>query len=255
MLVSSRISFAFCTSLALITCSAEAVAADKPIRVAIFSDAGATKAGVKRVEDCLPQSDGFVVKHITADEIRAGSLRNFDVLIHPGGSASKQGETLGEPGRDLIKGFVRDGHGFIGICAGAYLASAQYKWSLGVLDAQVVDTAHWARGAGSVELRLTSAGEQALQQQKETCTIHFENGPLLAPGKKDDIDDYEPLASFDSEIRKNDAPSGIMKGTTAIARGTFGKGRVVCFSPHPEKTPGREGFLQSAVRWASRQER
>jgi hypothetical protein len=42
-----------------------------------------------------------------------------------------------------------------------------------------------------------------------------------------------------------------MKGTTAIARGKFGKGRVVCFSPHPEKTPGREAFLRSAVRWAA----
>jgi glutamine amidotransferase-like uncharacterized protein len=227
------------------------VAAPKPIRVAIYSDAGATKTGVKQVEDCLPKSDGFEVKRITADEIRAGSLRNFDVVICAGGSASKQSAVLGEPGRDFVKNFVHDGHGFIGICAGAYLASAQYKWSLGVLDAQVIDGAHWARGEGNVKLRLTSAGQQALQPEKQTCIIHFENGPLLAPGKKDDIDDYELLASFDSEIRKNDAPPGIMKGATAIARGTFGKGRVVCFSPHPEKTPGREAFLQSAVRWAA----
>ena len=42
-----------------------------------------------------------------------------------------------------------------------------------------------------------------------------------------------------------------MRGTTAIARGHFGKGRVLCFSPHPEKTPGREPFLQAAVRWAA----
>ena len=83
------------------------------------------------------------------------------------------------------------------------------------------------------------------------CTIHFENGPLLGPGEKDDIDDYEPLATYETEMRKNDAPPGVMKGTTAIARGKFGKGRVVCFGPHPEKTPGREPFLQSAVKWAS----
>ena len=251
MFVRNRFSVACCAGLITIAIAAGAVAAPKPIRVAIYSDAGATKAGVKQVEDCLPKSDGFEVKHITADEIRAGSLRSFDVVIYPGGSASKQSETLGETGRDLVKGFVHDGHGFIGICAGAYLASAQYQWSLGVLDAQVIDGAHWARGEGNVKLRLTSAGQQALLPDKETCIIHFENGPLLAPGKKDDIDYYELLASFDSEIRKNDAPPGIMKGTTAIARGTFGKGHVVCFSPHPEKTPGREAFLQSAVRWAA----
>jgi glutamine amidotransferase-like uncharacterized protein len=242
----------FRLALVIVVISATTVqAAPKIIRVAIFSDAGVTKAGVSRVERCLPESQGFEVKTITAEQIRDGALKDFDVLIHGGGSASKQGETLGNKGRDTVKEFVAKGGGFIGICAGAYLASAQYKWSLGVLDARVIDGAHWARGEGDVKLQLTSAGKKALQPEKETCTIHFENGPLLGPGKKDDIEDYEPLATFETEMRKNDAPPGIMKGTTAIARGKFGKGRVVCFSPHPEKTPGREAFLQSAVRWAA----
>jgi glutamine amidotransferase-like uncharacterized protein len=237
--------------LAAVLATPEAHAAPKAIRVAIFSDAGVTKKGVTQVERCLPESQGFEVKTINAEQIRDGTLKDFAVLIHGGGSASKQGETLGKKGRDAVKKFVADGGGFIGICAGAYLASAQYKWSLGVLDAEVIDGAHWARGEGDVNLRLTSAGRKALEREKESCTIHFENGPLLGPGKKDDIEDYEPLATFESEMRKNDAPLGIMKGTTAIARGKFGKGRVVCFSPHPEKTPGREAFLQSAVRWAA----
>jgi glutamine amidotransferase-like uncharacterized protein len=237
--------------LATLVAAAELLAAPQTIRVAIFSDAGVTKAGVKQVERCLPESEGFRVKTINAEQIRDGALKDFDVLIHGGGSASKQGETLGDKGRDAVKKFVDGGGGFIGICAGAYLASAEYPWSLGVLDATVIDRPHWARGEGDVKLRLTSAGQKALQPDKETCTIHFENGPLLGPGKKDDIEDYEPLAAYETEMRKNDAPVGIMKGTTAIARGKFGKGRVLCFSPHPEKTPGREAFLQSAVRWVS----
>jgi glutamine amidotransferase-like uncharacterized protein len=229
-------------------------AAPKSIRVAIFSDAGVTKAGIKQVEGCLPESEGFEVKPVNAAQIRDGALKNVDVLIHGGGSASKQGEMLGDEGRDAVKKFVDDGGGFIGICAGAYLASAEYPWSLGVLDAKVIDRPHWARGEGDVKLRLTSVGQKALQPEKEICTIHFENGPLLAPGEKDDIDDYEPLATFETEIRKNNAPPGIMKGTTAIARGKYGKGRVMCFSPHPEKTPGRESFLQAAVRWVANQQ-
>ena len=88
------------------------------------------------------------------------------------------------------------------------------------------------------------------RQTTDVCDIHFENGPLLGPGQNDDIDDYEPLAAFETEITQN-APPGLMKGTTAIARGKFGKGRVLCFSPHPEKTPGREPFLQAAVRWVA----
>jgi glutamine amidotransferase-like uncharacterized protein len=199
----------------------------------------------------LPAAKGFDVKTLAADQIRSGALKDFDVLIHPGGSASKQSSTLGDNGREAVKRFVSDGGGFIGICAGAYLASAEYPWSLAVLDASVLDRAHWARGQGDVQLKLSPVGRTALTADKEICTIHFENGPLLGPGKKDDIDDYEALASFESEIRQNNAPPGVMKGTTAIARGKFGKGRVVCFSPHPEKTSGREPFLASAVRWAA----
>jgi len=221
----------------------------KTVRVAIFADAGATKSDVPQVQQCLPASDGFEVKPIDAEEIRAGGLKNFDVLIHPGGSATKQSSTLGDKGREAVKKFVAGGGGFIGICAGAYLASAEYPWSLALLDAHVLDRAHWDRGQGDVKLAISSAGRDALNTKMETCTIHFENGPLLGPGENDDLADYEPLAAYETEITKN-APPGLMKGTTAIARGKYGKGRVVCFSPHPEKTPGREPLLQAAARWA-----
>jgi glutamine amidotransferase-like uncharacterized protein len=173
------------------------------------------------------------------------------VLIHPGGSASKQATTLGDEGRERVRQFVADGGGFIGVCAGAYLATAEYPWSLGLLDALVIDNEHWARGEGGVKLRLTALGQKEIPSENGFCTMHFENGPLLGPAGRSDIDDYESLAAFETEIRTNDAPPGIMIGTTAIARGAFGKGRVVCFSPHPEKTPGRESQVKEAVKWAA----
>jgi glutamine amidotransferase-like uncharacterized protein len=240
-----------CSPILTISRAAEQPAVTKPIRVAIYADAGATKTDVPQVQHCLPASQGFALKTLTADQIRAGALKGFDVLIHPGGGARKQADTLGEKGRQIIKRFVADGGGFVGICAGAYLASAEYDWSLHLLDAHVLDRAHWARGQGDVQLHITATGRTAWKTDKDRCTIHYENGPLLGPGKNDDIDDYEALASYDTEIVKNGAKPGAMKGTTAVARGKFAKGRVVCFSPHPEKTPGREPFLQAAVRWAA----
>lgn len=223
----------------------------KTIRVAIYADEGASKDGSPAVQKCLPESEGFHVETITAEQIRGGALDKFDVLIHPGGSGSKQASTLGENGREREKKFVESGGGFIGICAGAYLASANYPWSLGLLDAKVIDTKHWARGIGDVTLAITKTGQEALHSESQTCTIRYAQGPLLGPGEKDNIDDYELLATFDTEIAKNSAPAGVMKGTTAIARGKYGKGRVECFSPHPEKTSGREEFLRAAVRWVA----
>lgn len=40
-------------------------------------------------------------------------------------------------------------------------------------------------------------------------------------------------------------------GTTAIARGTFGAGRVFCFSPHPERTPAVQRQVLKAIQWAA----
>jgi glutamine amidotransferase-like uncharacterized protein len=232
-----------------------AVAADaaqpRTIRVAIYADAGASKKGSPKVQQCLPHFDGFTIATVNAEEIRDGELKQFDVLIHPGGSASKQATTLQEEGRQAVRAFVDDGGGFIGICAGAYLASASYPWSLDLLDARVVDSEHWDRGKGNVQLRVPPGGQSALAVDDETVAIHYNQGPLLAPGENDEIADYELLAAFESEIAENGAPTGVMKGTTAIARGTFGQGRVVCFSPHPEKTPACNGLLRAAVRWAA----
>ena len=42
-----------------------------------------------------------------------------------------------------------------------------------------------------------------------------------------------------------------MIGTTAIARSKFGRGRVICFSPHPESSRGPNHFIRAGVRWAA----
>jgi glutamine amidotransferase-like uncharacterized protein len=221
------------------------------VRIAIYADKGITDEALPELRKCLTPNDWFEIGTITAAQIREGALQDYDVLIQPGGSASEQGTTLGPEGRERVREYVADGGGFIGICAGAYLASVQYPWSIGVLNAHVLDGAHWARGEGNVQLQISSSGQAAFQSDKPTCTIHYQNGPLLGPGHKKGIPPFEVLAAYDSELTENGAPKGVMKGTAAIARGNFGKGRVVCFSPHPEKTSGREPLLHAAVRWAA----
>jgi glutamine amidotransferase-like uncharacterized protein len=232
---------------------AEEVKEPRAIRVAIFADSGVTPADPAQVKSCLPKNE-FNVSTITTKEIRDDKLADVDVLIHPGGSGSGQAKALGDDGRERVRRFVRAGGGFVGICAGAYLASAEYPWALKLLDARVVDDEHWARGVGNVKLLLPSEGRTALGADESFTTIHYENGPLLGPANRKDIPDFESLATYATEIRENDAPKGVMKGTTAIARGHFGKGRVVCFSPHPEKTRGREAYVSQMVRWAAARE-
>jgi glutamine amidotransferase-like uncharacterized protein len=227
-----------------------AQAVETPIRVAVFEDAGTGKS-IDPILTVLAKFPNIQVRRIKVADIRAGALTQCDVLLHPGGSGSVQGKALGEAGREQVRAFVRRGGGYVGICAGAYLATRDYPWSLHILNAKVVDKAHWARGWGEVELTLTPAGQQCLGLKQERVTIYYHQGPLLAAGEDSTLPEYEVLARFAGDIAQNKAPQGVMPGTTAIARGRFGQGRVICFSPHPEKTPPLVGMVQQSIRWAA----
>ena len=221
------------------------------IAVGVYLDKGAGPS-VNDLLRALTKFEQVAVTKLTAEQIRSGGLAGLDILMQPGGSGGGQGRNLDEPGREKIRNFVREGGGYIGICAGAYLASAHYPWSLNLLDAKVIDTQHWNRGIGTVDIELTSAGREILRTPNQKFPIHYAQGPLLAPAGRPEIEDYEEMANFKTEIVKNGAPEGVMIGTTAIARGRFGEGRVICFSPHPEMTEGLEEFVQNAIDYVNR---
>ena len=173
------------------------------------------------------------------------------MLVQPGGSGSKQAEALKPEGREAIKEFVRGGGGYVGICAGAYLASADYTWSLHILNAKVIDRQHWARGTGEVKVRMSAEGQRLFGVKDEVVSVFYGQGPLLAAAEQADLPAYETLGTYETEIAERGAPSGVMKGTTAFAAAEFGKGRVVCLSPHPERSAGLDGIIRRAVGWAA----
>jgi glutamine amidotransferase-like uncharacterized protein len=172
------------------------------------------------------------------------------VLVVPGGSGSGQAKALEEKGRGEIKKFVHEGGAYVGICAGSYLATNDYEWSLGILNASVVDRKHWNRGHGTVQIAFTDRGKEILGSKTKKTEIIYWQGPLLAPGKSKDLPAFQTLATYETEIAENGAPKEVMKGQVAIAAGAYGKGRVICFSPHPEKTDVTHDLLKMAVNWA-----
>lgn len=224
--------------------------APAPIRIAVYADAGSSRSKGPLIT-ALEASKEFQVETVTAADIRAGKLSGFRILIQPGGSGGGQGRNLAEEGRQKIREFVKAGGGYVGICAGAYLATCDYPWSLRILDAKVIDKAHWARGNGDVEVSLSSEGKSLLGIPTEKRTIVYWQGPLLAPADDPEVPDYQPLATYATEIAEKGAPKGVMIGTTAIASGRFGEGRVLCFSPHPEKTPENHSVLFKGLHWVA----
>jgi glutamine amidotransferase-like uncharacterized protein/N-formylglutamate amidohydrolase len=222
------------------------------IDIALYTGAGAGQDRAKLLET-LKSKSNVRVHDRTAEDIRQGKLSGMEIVLHPGGSGGGQGRALEEEGRQAVRKFISEGGGFIGICAGAYLATCHYEWSLHILDAQVIDREHWARGTGPVEIALSQSARDAFSIDQEVVTVRYANGPLLAPAQNEKVNDFESLAVYRGEIANNGAPKGVMPGTTAIARGDFEKGKVVCFSCHPEGSTGLQFMLHRAIDWVAPQ--
>lgn len=217
------------------------------IRVAIYTHAGWKSSYYMRF---LNKENGFECAMVSPQDIREGVLDHADVIFMPGGLARTQAKNLEEAGREKIREFLRAGGGYFGICAGCYLATNYDEWSLHILNADIVDREHWARGTGHVTISITETGKDTLKFETAETEVFYGNGPLLCPGTDPDVTAYEPLAIYKTEIAKNDSPKGVMPGTAAIARGNYGQGRVLCISPHPEKKEGPYELILEGVRWA-----
>ena len=234
------------SSLLTAACAGDA----KPIRVALFDDDGAFGKGVPNVTAQLGKTTDIKVTKVKGKEIAAGVLKDFDVVIFSGGSGSKEAEAIGEKGRENVREFVRNGGGYVGICAGAYLACSGFSWGIGVIDAKTVSS-KWQRGKGNVQIEITPEGEKITGLAAKKLDIRYANGPIIKPNDRPEIPDYEVLAYFRTELASNGSPAGVMVNSPAIVRGTFGKGRVISSSPHPEQTDGMEHFAERAVRWVA----
>ncbi len=189
------------------------------------------------------------LEEISPDQIRAGALTNFDVVIFAGGSGSQEAKAIGEDGRAQVEKFVGHGGGYIGICAGAYLATAGYPWSLHLINARTLSP-KWQRGKAVLKLEVTPAGEKIFGGDTNVdCLYH--QGPIVGPADATNLPPYKVLAWFRSEVASNNTPVGIQINSPAIFAGPFQKGKVICISPHPEQTAGLEYIVPQAVNWVS----
>ena len=224
---------------------------DSPIRVAIYTGPGAGGPGPEALKETLSSKPTqFTPRFIGPEEVRAGILDEIDVVVFPGGSGSRQAEGLGTDGCERVRKFVNAGGGYVGICAGCYLACEGFSWSLKFLDAKT-KSSKWRRGVKPLELAVES---NLLGVAKESITVKYANGPVMEPAGSSDLPDYTTLAVFKTETAENESPSGIQIGTPAILSGTFGKGRVVGISPHPEQTDGFKEIVPRLIQWSVGQE-
>ena len=223
-------------------------AADKTW-VALYDAGGTGGDGASSVQRILSRG-GMQVVRVGAEEIAAGSLAEFDLVVFPGGSGSKEAAAIGEAGREQVRQFVERGGGYIGICAGAYLCTSGYDWSLKIFDAKTVSS-RWQRGAATLKMELTPAGREILGEHPLPVDVRYHNGPVITRADVEAIPDFDVLACFRTEVAQNGTPAGVMVDSPAIASGSYGQGRVLFVSPHPEQTAGLEDLVRRAAEWTA----
>ena len=157
---------------------------------------------------------------------------------------------LGERGAELIRAFVRGGGGFVGICAGAYLGSAE---GLGLLPVGIGSVHDCDRGRGACDLSFTPEGRALLGAAQGRCAVRFADGPALQlPAEGDAV---LTLARFETGFFGNGHCTPICVGDPAEVYGRGGGGGVVLTSPHLEdgaveasRSPFRNIFRLVAAR-------
>lgn len=234
------------------------------IQVGLFDGAGASQNGIDHFREQFGKSPRIHMNQIGPAEMEFETLRQFDVLLFPGGSGSKQGLAIGESGRQAIREFAKEGGGLMGVCAGAYLCSSDYDWSLDVINTAVFNKtidipdvgkkSMWYRGpANYVQMEFDPAAKQIFARSDLT-NVKYHNGPILSKGTNHKLPDYTPLAWFRSEVSHYEPQRGTMVDTPAIITAPFGKGRVLCISPHPEATKGLEPIIIQSLEYLRQSE-
>ena len=225
-------------------------ASPEQLRIAVYDAPGTAGPGIPKLHDHFDNQTSVHLVRVSPADIAAGILDQFQLVVFSGGSGSAQSRSLGDAGREQVRKFIQQGGGYIGICAGSYLACDGFSWGLKVLDAKTVSS-KWKRGRAMVKIEFTKPGHNLLGKLTHPAEIKYANGPILAPANSAAIPDFQPLAFYRSEVAENDSPKGVMINSPAVVSGVYGKGRIICFGPHPEQTPGMEPVLWRSLLWAA----
>ena len=188
-------------------------------RVALYSGRGGELApDISRVLIELGIEYGFV------DErgVWSGMLEDYGLLVMPGGYTERIIPAFGDRGRRRVQDFVGGGRGYIGICAGVYVAP-----ELGLTRAEMVRES----GIYVTTIKIAEISHPVIDGYDGRVSIFYQNGPKIVP-------DLEDIAlAFYPDNR------------AAIIVSKCGRGRVVLFSPHPETLPETWNLLVNAIRY------
>jgi glutamine amidotransferase-like uncharacterized protein len=219
-------------------------------KVAVYYGGGVSGGSLEHIH-ALEQA-GFSLSTVNENNMNVGDLSLFNVLTFPGGGPYLN--SLNTADVDGIKQFVQGGGGYLGTCGGSVLGV-----ELGLLDVQNVMKnftgmlyEDWSDSRGPVILNITDSNSLIVNGYTGNLTSTYYRGPFISQvgSGVDVVCTYQAstpnLAVFDPETMND--PVNIEKyhftlqpneinlywGTPSIVSGSYGEGKVVLSTTHPE---------------------
>jgi len=157
-------------------------------------------------------------------ELLRGGLERYRVLVFPGGYTFECLKLLRVGGSERIRRFVEGGGGYVGICAGAYVAP-----HIGLTRGRMIRM----RGTYVETIFVVDERHPVVRGFRGEVRMHYQNGPHMVPSGGD-----HPIALFRDD-------------TAAIMECRGMRRRVILFSTHPEMLPETTPMLRNAVEYCT----
>ncbi|MCX7918327.1 MAG: BPL-N domain-containing protein [bacterium] len=166
---------------------------------------------------------------INGMDIRNGMLtRNrYNLVLIPGGLSTVQAYVIYPKGLTAIRNFVKRGNGYLGVCAGAYLA-ADTELGLNLVTNTLADSA----AVGEVEIAPTNSDLPIFWgYPRSRFKLKYWCGPTFQL-------DSRVLAKIETVPAQWKKPELCQQGCMIASE--YQKGKVVLIGPHPESSTGIE---------------
>jgi putative intracellular protease/amidase len=222
--------------------------------LALYDCEGVGGAGPRQLERIVNEVPfGMTVTPVSPEDIREGVLPLFRGVLFPGGGGRSIALALGPEGQEEVRRFVDAGGGYVGICAGAYLATCridEYLKMVGAFHGQP-----WRKGGGMVQVELTPEGRAIFGDEFAAFETRYNNGPILVHEEglapEGDFPAINVLAHFRSATNRPDGTESVeMIDQAAIVTSDYGQGRVLLISPHPETHERLFPMVARGIQWA-----
>lgn len=188
-------------------------------------------------------------KHCNLEQVDSNDIQNrvleqgnIKSIIFPGGPVCDVQKVIGKEVAKSISQFIHAGGSYIGICAGAFIASADgyfgCKKGWGLLNLKT----SWYPGVGTAKNEIIESKDWIMDCPN--VDLYFCNGPMFSIPKKQGknslinkktnpptvIVKYVDIKTNKGSVSRNQVDSY----PAAVVQGIFGNGTVICFGPHPE---------------------